>query len=262
MKRKFTVIPGKGITASTERNHDINDSAKVYSEKEIVESIKRYVRIIDGSCVVKNGGIQISSHERDMYSFAYLNDVVSYVNENIDNPKKFHITWEVPENILDDIDWDSLVGELGETISIHHAFERSEFIKSLAKLREKYLGIVKHVDEYPEVTSKIDELFELLSDMGEENMCPITYDRDYLDAKRWLKWGQIQVRPKLDEVTITGRYNGLFSLLYSQHKEMADQYSKKMLKVVRSRLDEIRSDLDLPSLEVGRSITFNLSDVR
>lgn len=103
-----------------------------YSEAEIVSMLRSSAKQSGMSCLVKNGGIQLSSYEKDMYWFCFVNDLVDHVN---DNAHKYEDLVELEDDIVD------MVEDVGESVGIHHHQDSREFRNKVKILKSKYLGV-------------------------------------------------------------------------------------------------------------------------
>ena len=142
MRRTFRAEPGKGIIMSS---RVFASEEFEWTEADVISGIRAAAKFLDYGCVIKNGGVQLSSYERDMYWFARLEDVVSYVNSKFDKSTS-----------KDRMDWVDVIGDVGESVGASHAFELGDFKQDVKNLREKYLKISSETTKsYPKVLAKV-----------------------------------------------------------------------------------------------------------
>lgn len=103
-----------------------------YSESDIVNMLRSSAKQSGMSCLVKNGGIQVSSHEKDMYWFCFVNDLVDHVN---DNAHEYEDLVELEDDIVD------MVEDVGESVGVRYHLDSREFRDKVKTLKSKYLGV-------------------------------------------------------------------------------------------------------------------------
>lgn len=95
------------------------------TEQSVKKLLKQGCKRIGWSCVVKNGGVQLSSYERDYYCYFWLSDLVNYLKNN---PEYFDEEYIV--DVIDDIP--------SESAGVRSAWEGKP---DITEFRIKYLGI-------------------------------------------------------------------------------------------------------------------------
>lgn len=103
-----------------------------YSEAEIVSMLRSSAKQSGMSCLVKNGGIQVSSHEKDMYWFCFVNDLVDHVNASV---HEYEDQFELEDDLVD------MVEDVGESVGVRHHLDYREFRDKVKTLKSKYLGV-------------------------------------------------------------------------------------------------------------------------
>ena len=96
-----------------------------FTLKDITNALKS-LREQGYKVTIKNGSVQLTSYEGDMYYFARLSDLLDYINR-------------LPDPYLEDDIWDA-VTEVSEWAGYHHAADIPFMKEKIARLREKYFN--------------------------------------------------------------------------------------------------------------------------
>lgn len=103
-----------------------------YSESDIVNMLRSSAKQSGMSCLVKNGGIQVSSYEKDMYRFCFVNDLVDHVNASV---HEYEDQLELEDDLVD------MVEDVGESVGVRYHLDSKEFRDKVKALKSKYLGV-------------------------------------------------------------------------------------------------------------------------
>ena len=96
-----------------------------FTLKDITNALKS-LREEGYKVTIKNGSVQLTSYEGDMYYFARLSELLDYINR-------------LPDPYLEDDILDA-VDEVSEWAGYHHASDIPAMKEKIAKLRKKYFN--------------------------------------------------------------------------------------------------------------------------